>query len=408
MTFWFVVAALLVVALVFLILPIMRKPSDQTDGDRQQQNIEIAREKKNLLEAQLSQSEISQSEYESALIDLQTSLALDLERGEQVVEQQPGKLAIVFLLVLIPILSIAMYLELGEYRVIDNPELAQAAQRTQPQNQNMSIEAMLERVKQRLRDNPEDAEGWFIMGRTYLSMQKINEAVTAFQRTYDLVGDEPGVMFTLADALALQNEGSMAGEPAELVRRGLEISPQDPTGLWLSGLAAEQRQEYKLAHASWSAMLPLIAEDVESTIEVRRLLAILEKRDPDIEAVTPTPLTAALSSITLTVDLDADLRDKVTGQDAVFIYAKAMQGPPMPLAVKRLTVNDLPASVSLSDSDAMMPNMKLSSFEQVVVGARVSKSGNPVAQPGDLFIEIDSIDSKNPPSDLNLVIDRVK
>lgn len=408
MIFWIVVAALLAVALIILILPILRKPLDQTGSDRQQQNIQIAREKKALLEGQLTQNEVSQSEYDSALIDLQTSLAIDLERGDQVVEQQPGKWAVVFLVVLVPILSIAIYLELGEYRVIDNPQLAQAAEPAQALNQNMSIEEMLARVKQRLKDNPEDAQGWFIMGRTYLSMQNIDEAVTAFQRTYDLVGDEPGVMFTLADALALQNNGSMTGEPTDLVRRGLEISPQDPTGLWLAGLAAEQRKEYKLAHVHWSDMLPLITEDVESSKEVRRLLGILEQRDPSIEAVASAPSAVASVSITLSVDLDAGLRDKVTAQDAVFIYAKAMQGPPMPLAVKRLTVSDLPASVILSDSDAMMPNMKLSSFSQVIVGARVSKSGNPVAQPGDLFIEMGSIDSKSPPADLKLVIDQVK
>ena len=408
MIFWIVVAALLAVALIILIQPILRQPNDPTGVDRQQQNIQIAREKKAILESQLTQNEISQSEYDSALLDLQTSLAIDLERSEQVAEQQPGKLAVVFLVVLVPVLSIAMYLKLGEYRVIDNPQLAQAAQPAQAQNQNMSIEDMLERVKQRLKDNPEDAQGWFIMGRTYLSMQRINEAVTAFQRTYDLVGDEPGVLFTLADALALQNQGSMAGEPIELVRRGLEISPQDPTGLWLAGLAAEQRKDYKLAHAHWSSMLPLIAEDVESSNEIRRLLGILEQRDPSIEAVASAPSAVAPVSITLSIDLDAGLRDKVAPQDAVFVYAKAMQGPPMPLAVKRLTVADLPVSVKLSDSDAMMPNMKLSSFAQVVVGARVSKSGSPIAQPGDLFIEMDSIDSKNPPADLILVIDQVK
>ena len=408
MTFWIVVAALLAVALVILVLPVLRQPDEEDASDRQQQNIDIAREKKAQLDKQFTQKELNQAEYDSALHDLQTSLALDLERGDQVAERQPGRWAAVILVVLVPVLSIAMYLKLGEYRVIDNPQLAQAAKPAQAQNQNMSIEEMLERVKQRLRDNPEDAQGWFIMGRTYLSMQKIDEAVTAFQRTYDLVGDEPGVMFTLADALALQNKGSMAGEPAELVRRGLEISPQDPTGLWLDGLAAEQREDYKLAHARWAAMLPLIGEDVESSNEIHRLLAVLEKRDPTIEPIASATPEEAPVNITLSVDLDAGLRNQVTPQDAVFIYAKAMQGPPMPLAVKRLTVSDLPTSVSLSDSDAMMPNMKLSSFAQVIIGARVSKSGDPVAQVGDFYIEMDSIDSKNPPLDLKLVIDQIK
>ena len=408
MIFWIVVAGLLALALLILIVPILRQPDSANTTDRQQQNIQIAREKKTLLDIQLAQTELNQSEYDEALRDLQASLAFDLEREEKSTEQQPGKWAAWFVFALLPILSVSLYLKLGEYRVIENPVLAEVANTRQAANQDMSIEAMLDRVRQRLRDNPEDAEGWFILGRTLMSMQQIDEAVTAFQRTYELVGDEPGVMFTLADALALQNKGVLEGEPFRLVKRGLELSPRDPTGLWLAGLAAEQTKEYKLAHEYWRSMLPLISEDAESSAEVRRLLAILEKRDPSIEAVTTVAVAPAVASISLKVDLDVTLRDQAAPGDSVFVYAKAMQGPPMPLAVKKLTVSDLPANVSLSDSDAMMPTMKLSSFDQVIIGARISKSGNPVAQAGDLFVEMKSIDSKNPPSDLNLMINQVK
>jgi len=408
MSFWIIAASLIAVALLFLIIPILRRPADDEATDREQQNISIAREKKSQLESQLDQGELNQADYDSALQDLQTSLALDLEREEQNAHQQPGKWAVWLVVVAIPVLSVGLYLKLGEYRVVENPALAEARPAAENNTSNMSIESMLERVKQRLRDNPEDAEGWFILGRTMLSMQQIDQAVTAFQRTYDLVGDEPGVMFTLADALALQNDGSMAGEPENLVARGLEIAPNDPTGLWLSGLAAEQHKDYKTAHARWARMLPLIAGDAGSSAEVRRLLGILEKRDPSIEPVASSLQSEASASINVRIDLDAKLKSQVESSDAVFVYARAMQGPPMPLAVKKLTVGDLPSSVSLSDSDAMMPTMKLSSFDQVVVGARVSKSGNPVAQAGDFFIEVDSIDSKNPPNVLRLTINQIK
>ncbi len=412
MTFWIVVTGLLALALIILVLPILPTPRLSDTTDRQHQNIQIAREKKALLDKLLKQAELNQDEYDEALQDLQTSLALDLERDEKLAEQQPGKWIVWFFAIMVPVLSIGLYLKLGEYRVIENPVLAEVDKTQRASNtsnpQDMSIEAMLDRVKQRLRDNPEDAEGWFILGRTLLSMQQIDEAVTAFQRTYELVGDEPGVMFTLADALALQNKGILAGKPFELVKRGLEISPRDPTGLWLAGLAAEQRKEYRLAHEYWRSMLPLISEDVESSTEIRRLMAILEKRDPGIETVTTVAVAPAGASISLMVDLDVKLHDQAAPDDSVFIYARAMQGPPMPLAVKKLTVGDLPASVSLSDSDAMMPTMKLSSFDQVVIGARISKSGNPVAQVGDLFVEMKFVDSKNPPSDLSLLISQVK
>ena len=408
MIFWILVAGLLALALLVLIVPILRQPDSANTTDRQQQNIQIAREKKTLLDNQLAQTELNQSEYDEALRDLQASLAFDLEREEKSTEQQPGKWAAWFVFALVPILSVGLYLKLGEYRVIENPVLAEASITTQVSDPNMSIDAMIARVKQRLRDNPEDAEGWFILGRTLLSMQQYDEAVTAFQRTYDLVGDEPGVMFTLADALALQNKGSMAGEPEQLVKSALEIAPQDPTGLWLAGLAAEQRKAYKAAHRYWRDMLPLISEDTESTAEVYRLLATLENRDPTIEPVVKTTVVASVATIGVSVDLDASLRDQAAPGDAVFIYAKAMQGPPMPLAVKKLTVRDLPISVELSDNDAMIATMKLSSFDQVIVGARISKSGNPVAQPGDLYVEVGSINSKNPPSDLSLLINQVK
>ncbi len=412
MIFWIVVVGLIALALLMLVLPVLSSPRLSDTTDRQHQNIQIAREKKVLLDKQLEGSEINQDEYNESLQDLQTSLALDLEREEKLTEQHPGKWVVWLVAVLLPVLSISIYLKLGEYRVIENPVLAEVDRSTQTgntaNNQSMSIEAMLDRVKQRLRDNPDDAEGWFILGRTLMSMQQIDEAVTALQRTYELVGDEPGVMFTLADALALQNKGMLAGEPFQLVKRGLEISPRDPTGLWLAGLASEQIKEYKLAHEYWSSMLPFISEDAESSAEVNRLLAILEKRDPSIEAVSTVAAAAVPASISLTVDLDEKLSGQVSPGDSVFVYAKAMQGPPMPLAVKKLTIHDLPANVSLSDSDAMMPTMKLSSFDQVIIGARVSKSGNPTAQPGDLFIELKSIDSRNPPANLSLLISEVK
>ncbi len=412
MIFWIVVTGLLALVLLLLIIPILREPDTAGSDNRQQQNILIAREKKAQLDSQLEQTEIDQPSYDEAIKDLETSLALDLEREEISAQQSPGKWVVWLVAALIPVMSIGLYLKLGEYRVIENPLLAEVEKTVQANNaadaQNMSIESMLERVKQRLKENPEDAEGWFIMGRTLMAMQQVDSAVTAFQRTYDLVGEDSGVMFTLADALALQNNGSMAGEPEQLVKRGLQLSPQDPTGMWLAGLAAEQRKDYKSAHQYWRDMLPLIADDAESSAEIRRLLGILQKRDPTIEAVASGTEVPVVAGISLSVDLDASLKDDAAPGDSVFIYAKAMQGPPMPLAVKKLTVRDLPVKVSLSDADAMIPTMKLSSFDQVIIGARISKTGNPVAQAGDLFVEMKAIDSRNPPADLRLVINQVK
>lgn len=405
MIFWIAAIGLLLLALLILLPPILRvQVTDQAD-DRQKQNIDIARDKKNDLDSQLAQGELNQEEYDNTLLDLQTALALDLENIEASDTHQQGRWVVWLLAVAIPILSFGLYFQLGEYGVIKNPALAQVPVDTQVQNQltDLSVEEIEDLIKQRLRNNPEDAEGWFVLGKTYMARQKFDKAITAYQRTYDLVGEEPGVMFSLADALAMQNDGVMQGEPEQLVRRGLEISPQDPTGLWLAGLAAEQRQDYKGAHALWSQLMPLIQNDPESSTEVRELIGLLEQRDPQLSASV-----SVVGILNLSISLAENLRHLAAPGDSVFVYAKAMDGPPMPLAVKRLTVQDLPTDVILSDSDAMIQTMKLSTFARVIVGARVSISGNPVAQPGDLFVESGGIDSSNPPPKIELSIDQVK
>ena len=405
MIFWIAVIGLLLLASLILIVPMIGVRSATESSDRQQQNIAIAREKKSLLEVQLSEAEISQDEFDGAFHDLQTSLALDLEKTESGALHQRGKWATWTVIAMLPLLSFGLYFQLGEYRVIEDPTLAQvpARQLSEQALANMSVEEMTGVIRQRLRDNPEDARGWFILGRILMTQQNFDQSVTAYQRAYDLVGDDPGVMLSLADALAMQQEGVMTGEPEQLVLRALEISPQEPNGLWLAGLAAEQRQDYNRAHDYWTRLLPLIENDPESIREVRGLIAVLEQNDPALQTEVVTGKT-----LTLTVSLSQAIQHLASENDAVFVYAKAMNGPPMPLAVKRITVRDLPANVTLSDDDAMIASMKLSSFDQIIVGARVSKSGNPVAQEGDLFIEIGGVDSNDLPPELALSISQVK
>jgi cytochrome c-type biogenesis protein CcmH len=406
MSFWIAVVVLLALALAILLIPLMRTVRGQQGVQRQQQNIQIAREKKQQLETQLKDAEIDQATYDSAYLDLQTSLALELDSSAADSEKSRGKWMAIVVLLAVPVASIVLYLTYGEYRVIENPQLVLAAPPQQaaaaPQ---MSLEEMTTAIKQRLKDNPEDAEGWFMLGRTMMARQQYDQAVTAFQRSNDLLAEEPGIMFALADALAMQNNGNLLGEPEELVQRGLKLAPRFPNGLWLAGMAAEQRQDYQSAHRYWSLLLPLIADNPASSREVQGLLATLEERDP---ALARTVASDGAGGIKLVVDISAELKAKASPDTAVFIYAKAMQGPPMPLAVRKLQLSDLPVSLTLSDDDAMMPTMKLSSFDQVIVGARVSSSGNPVAQSGDFYTEREAVDSSNPPAVINLTIDQIK
>jgi len=409
MSFWVFVIALLALALVILLLPLLRAARVQQDDQRQQQNIQIAREKKQQLEAQLADGEIDQAGFDGAYQDLQTALALELNRDQQQDQKAPGKWMALVVMLTIPAASVALYLLFGEYRVIENPELVRAAPQQQQADAapQMTLEEMEVAIKERLRENPEDVEGWFMLGRTMMAKKQYDAAVTAFQRSNDLLENEPGIMFALADALAMQDNGNLQGEPEALVQRGLKLAPRFPNGLWLAGMAAEQRQDYKSAHRYWTQLLPLIADNPTSTREIKGLLITLEERDPELVTATAAGSSAG-GSLSLVVDISPQLKAKAKPGDAVFVYAKAMQGPPMPLAVKKLTLADLPVTLTLSDADAMMPAMKLSGFQQVIVGARVSTSGNPVAQAGDFYTEIGSIDSANPPSEISLTIDQIK
>jgi cytochrome c-type biogenesis protein CcmH len=422
MSFWIIVAALLALALGILLLPLLRAVRLQQSDQRRQQNIQIAREKKQLLEAQLADAEIDQAGFDAAYLDLQTALALELERVDVAGEDTRGRWMSLLVLLAIPCASIALYMVYGDYRVIENPVLAQASPHGQ-MNANgapqMSLDEMVAAIEKRLVDNPGDAEGWFMLGRAQMAKRQFDEAVKAFRRSNELLADEPGILFALADALAMQKNGQLLGEPETLIQRGLQIAPRFPNGLWLAGMAAEQRQDFKAAHRYWSLLLPIISDSPDSEKEVRGLLAMLEERDPTLASAAPattapattaagTPVTAGGRQLSLHVDISSELRARADPQTAVFVYAKAMQGPPMPLAVKRLQLQDLPQTLSLSDADAMMPAMKLSSFDQVIVGARVSFSGNPVAQSGDFYTEQGSVDSVNPPPRIDLVIDQVK
>ncbi len=406
MSFWIVVVALLGLALAILSIPLLRATQVQPDDPRRRQNIQIAREQKGQLEGQLADGEIDQAGFDNAYLELQTALALELERGEEHGRKSRGKWMAVVVILTIPVASISLYLTLGEYRVIDNPELALAAQSHQaaaaPQ---MSLDEMEIAIKDRLRNDPEDEEGWFMLGRVYMARQQYSQAVAAYRRSVELKENEPGIIFALADALAMQNDGQLLGEPEQLVVRGLELAPLFPNGLWLAGMAAEQRGDYRGAHRYWTKLLPLIRDNPDSVQEIGAMISMLEQRDPDLAGAGAGAGGAGLK---LVVDISDELRSRAQPDAAVFVYARAMQGPPMPLAARKIKLADLPASLTLSDADAMMPTMKLSSYDRVVVGARVSFSGNSVAQSGDFYTEIEAVDSANPSQPISLTIDRVR
>ena len=397
--FWILTAAMILVSLAF-IAPALLRNRQLEASDRDQQNVVIARERLAELQIEHAAGTLTDAEYEQAKLELEQALLIDLEgdaASEQVaVTDGRGKGALVVSLLFIAIATITIYLAIGTPQMVD-PEAMLAEQ--QSSEELPSVEEMVTALVDRLKENPEDAEGWYLLGRTYMAMQDYEKAAFAFDKLNQLVADQPSIMLALADALAMSSGGDMQGRPAELIRRAIRLAPEDQTALWLAGMVEDQAGNYPVALTHWRQLKTLVADDAESLERVNSLIAGAERKlaasgdTPVAEQFhAAAPAAAVGKAITARISLAEELLNKVTPEESLFIYARAMQGPKMPLAAVRLKVADLPATVKLSDSQAMVPGMNLSSFKQVVVGARISRSGNAIAASGDLLGEVSPVE----------------
>jgi cytochrome c-type biogenesis protein CcmH len=271
------------------------------------------------------------------------------------------------------------------------------------------IEAMADGLRQRLETEPQNAEGWAMLGRSYSVLGRASDAVPAYRKAVELVPDDAGLLADLADSLAVTNNRQIAGEPMTFVQRALKIDPNQPKALSLAGTEAFLRGDFKAAAALWERILasqpadsPMAQQVRESINEARQRGGLPLLVDGEMpkgvtaqaapqaapaaqEPATPAqPAAPGKTSVAGTVTLAPALAGKASPEDTVFVFARAAEGPRMPLAIVRKQVKDLPITFTLDDSSAMAPTMKLSNYPQVIVGARISKSGNAMPQPGDL------------------------
>jgi cytochrome c-type biogenesis protein CcmH len=253
------------------------------------------------------------------------------------------------------------------------------------------IETMTEKLAARLKEQPDDADGWAMLGRSYAVLGRHDQAAPAFKQAMVLRPDDAAVLADYADALAVVNGRNLEGEPSRLIDRALKIDPNNLKALALAGSAAFYRKDYAGALRYWEKMAQLapnsdFVQQIQGGIdEARKLMG-----GPSVATAAAQPATTARAtsttgaSVSGTVTLAASLAGKASPDDALFVFARPAEGPRMPLAMIRKQVRDLPLTFKLDDSMAMSPAARLSSAERVVVGARISKRGDATAQPGDL------------------------
>lgn len=403
MLFWIISATMILAALAMLAPTLLRNRQSES-MDRDQQNVVIARERLAELESEKARGVLTAEQFEQAKGELEQSLLRDLdEHGQEAVQRDStvsGRLAIAAIVLLVPALTFGLYAFLGSPQMVVPVDQRTAHATTAGQGEMPSVEEMLEVLVARLKETPEDSDGWFLLGRTYMAMNEYAKAAGAFEKLHQLVGEEPVVLLAWADAAAMNQQGDLSGRPAELVRRAVVLAPDNQTALWLGGMVEEQAGNHRLAIDHWERLLPQLQDDPESLARINSLLATARERagmpataeKGSTQVQTRPSAVADSSGIRIRVALAAEFLGKVGPEEVLFIYAKALQGPKMPLAAARHKVKDLPLELTLDDSSAMLPAMKLSNFEQVVVGARISRSGDPIAQSGDLKGEVSPVE----------------
>ena len=397
---------ILLILVLWLITPALLGKRAINQDDTDQQNAAIAKERLSELSFRLEKNEITQQEFEQTKLEIEKSLLQDVRDGEVKKFNAPKIERNAFVIIAaVPLLSFALYWLWGSPDSINingqPPQNISTAQQEAQRAKLGSVEDMAALLEEKLIKAPNNPKGWYTLGRTYISLKNFDKAVEALRKVNELVRNDVTVMLTLADAMAMARKGDLQGEPFDLVKKALSLEPNSPTGLWLAGLAYEQNKEYKTAIKHWKRLLPLVSNEPRSIHQIKSLIIAAENKlgikpsvslAPVINPATPEADNKQTASIRVNVSLSNKLKSKANENDVVLIYARAAQGPRMPLAIVRKQVKDLPLSITLDDSMAMQPAMKLSNFSSIEILARVTRTGQAMPQSGDLVGQVGPID----------------
>lgn len=273
------------------------------------------------------------------------------------------------LAVTLPIMAVSLYALLGTPAALDPTQLHAAP----------SLDAQIDALAQRMRAHPDDVDGWVLLGRSRREQQRYADALQAYRQALRLAPKEPALMVEVAETMALATADHRLDDDAlTLLQSARNIDPSNQRALWFLGIAQYQRKDYAGAANTWQPLLTLAPPDTRTALRQQIDGARAKAGLPPLPAAAAAP-----TLLTVHVDISAALRAQIKPEDVLFVFARAVSGPPMPLAVKRVPAKDLPLTITLSDDDGPMPTLRLSQQKTVTVVARVSHSGQATAQSGD-------------------------
>jgi cytochrome c-type biogenesis protein CcmH len=454
--FWMWAASLMAAALALLLPPLLRRapgtaalgataPGDAGPVDSARSNVLLLREQLDELDAELARGGIGEAQHRSARAELERRV-LDESQGlagvaaESEVAARHGAAATparawksaLALFVILPVGAAGLYGYLGQASAIDQVPAGDPNAKVTPQD----IEAMIAKLAQKMKAQPGDPEGWVMLGRSYAALQRFGDASEAYAHAVALRPDDGQLVADYADVLSARDRTTRGAAQVQ-IDRALQLTPNNPKALALAGGAAFERQDFPAAVRFWTqarAAVPANSEFaslIDNSIAEARAaaasapaqaaagagagagmgsaaVAVAGQAVASAAGATGAPAAAGAVAgrVSGRVSLAPALAAQASPGDTVFLFARAAQGPRMPLAVQRRTVAELPFSFTLDDSMAMSPGMALSKFPSVIVSARISKSGQAMPQPGDLIGQAAPVSPGG--ATVNIVIDQAQ
>lgn len=404
--FWIVALALVAVTLAWLVVPLLRRTAKVHGPEDESATTAVYRDHKRQVEADLASGAITPEERDAALAELTQRFGQELAQTREAAMHVGGRarwVAAIALVACVPVVAGVLYFSLGNPTAMNAPT---AAASHNPADDAQMV-AIVDQLAKRLQANPEDGEGWALLGRSYRVLNRYDAAVMAYTEASKRLPPNAMLYVDWAESVAQAQGRTLTGQPTELLERAIKLEPDNQKALALLGAAALERGDRPAAIATWTKLRASLPPDSPQRRQLDEALAQAgvppsaspaPAAKPAAPAVPPTavaaapakPATPAASpspggaSVTGRVEIDPKLAKSVAPGDIVFIFARDPDGPRMPLAAMRVVGSELPRTFEMTDAMAMTPAATISKAGKVVIEARVSKSGDVKAQSGDL------------------------
>ena len=397
--FWLIASSMTLLILGLLLWPLVKRTAAVTG--EQEKTLSIFRQQFAELGQDRVNGVLTDELYEQARRELERRLLEETgttettpTRAARQVSSRPVAFA---LAIIVPAVSGLLYWELGNPLAMTQPTAASLSAQGGPEGAHSSadaLEGLVERLKQKMAQNPNDGAGWGLLARSYVGLGRYAEAAAVYENAVRLIPDDAQLLADYADTLGVVHGRKLEGKPEVLIQQALKIDPRNVKALMLAGTVAFTRKNFARAAKDWEQARANLPADVDPEMTQQLTAAIEEARSQLgggqsmmsalTEPAAPAQPTGQPRVIKGTVAMAPSLAGKGSPTDTLFVFAREMNGPPMPVSIVRATRKDLPFTFRLDDSTSPMPSRKLSSAGPVVIVARLSKSGQAMPQSGDL------------------------